>query len=283
MSAGRSVAIRRWAQEQPSRELRNKMNPLRLVAIGACCITPLLASAASPEYHVDSAGSEQLSKDVVVVQLREDSFMGSPDDPAAPAHSSRKVESIEGVVSKGIYSSPYQGYQIRIPKVAENPKVSVHQALISKRPDGTPITSHVLFIPEGGYGAAAVVVTRLRDDRPKDAASILSRFEPKTPAEYTAYEERGVIFQKLNGALGPAVQRAIRNRAFSWHFPYRVAVDPAHPKGTVGVSRYVVVGEFLCEFSVIVDGSKAPSTEALQAVAARELDVLMGAMVRKPQ
>lgn len=259
------------------------MSPMRLVAIAACCITPLLAFAVSPEYRVDSAGSEQLSKDVVVVQLREDSFMGSPDGPVAPAHSSRKVESMEGVVSKSIYSSPYQGYQIRIPKVAGNSKVSVHQALISKRPDGAPITSHVLFIPDRGYGAAAVVVTRLRDDRPKDTASILSQFEPKTPAEYTAYEERGVTFQKLNGALGPVVQRAIKNRAFSWHFPYRIAIDPAHPKGTVGLSRYVVVGEFLCEFSLIVDGSRAASTDALRTLAERELDVLMGAMVRKPQ
>ncbi len=259
------------------------MNPLRLVAIAACCAAPVLASAASSEYRVDSAGSEQSSKDVVVVQLREDTFMGSPDGPSAPAHSSRKIEKMEGVISKGIYSSPYQGYQIRIPKVAENPKVSVHQALISKRPDGTPITTHVLFIPDGGYGAAAVVVTRLRDDRPKDAASILSRFEPKTPAEYAAYEERGVTFQKLDGALGPSVQRAVKNRAFSWHFPYRVAIDPTHPKGTLGVSRYVVVGEFLCEFSVIVDGSKASNADALQARAERELDVLMGAMIRRPQ
>lgn len=256
---------------------------LRLVAISVCCVASQIASAVSSEYVVDGPGAEKSSKDVVVVQLREDTFLGSPDGPSAPAHSSRKVESTEGVISKGIYTSSYQGYQIRVPKVADNPKVHVHQALVSKRPDGTTITSHVLFLPDGGYGAAAVVVTRLRDDRPKDIATILSQFEPKSPAEYPMYEKQGVTYRRLDGPLGPSVQRTIRNRAFSWHFPYRVAVDPSHPKGTVGVSRYVVMGEYLCEFSVIVDGSLAPTSDALQALGERELDVLMGAMVTKPR
>lgn len=259
------------------------MNSLRLVAVAACCLVSQIACAVSSEYIVDSSGSEQSSKDVVVVQLREDTFLGSPDGPSAPAHSSQKVESVEGVISKGIYSSPYQGYQIRIPKVADNPRVHVHQALVSKRPDGTTITSHVLFLPDGGYGAAAIVVTRLRDDRPKDTASILSQFEPSSPDQYPIYEKQGVTYRRLIGAFGPSVQRTIRNRAFSWHFPYRVSVDPSHPKGTVGISRYVVMGEYFCEFSVIVDGSLAPTTDALQALGERELDILMGAMVKKPQ
>jgi hypothetical protein len=257
------------------------MNLLRLVAIAVCCVISQLACGAS-EYVIDSEGSKQSSKDVVIVQLREDTFLGSPDGPSAPPHSSRKVESMEGVISKGIYSSPYQGYQIRIPKVANNPRVHVHQSLVSRRPDGTPITSHVLFIPDGGYGAAAVVVTRLRDDRPKDTASVLSQYEPRSPVEYSMFEKQGVTYRRLDGPLGTSLQRTIRNRAFSWHFPYRVSLDPSHPKGTVGISRYVVMGEFFCEFSIIVDGSLASTTDALQALGERELDILMGAMIKKP-
>lgn len=259
------------------------MNVLIMITVGLCCFTSHFASAAPDEYRVDNMGSEQASEDVVIVQLREDTFTGLPDVSPPPAHSSQKIESPQGIISEGIYSSPYQGYQVKIPRVAENPRVHVHQALISRRPDGTPITSHVLFIPDSGYGAAAIVVTRLRDDRPKDAASVLSRFEPRSVDEYKAYEQRGITFRKLNGQLGPAVQRAITNRAFSWHFPYRVAVDSSYPRGTLGVSRYVVVDQFLCEFSVIVDGSRASSADALLVLAERELDLLMGAMIRKPQ
>jgi len=42
--------------------------------------------------------------------------------------------------------------------------------------------------------------------------------------------------------LGQAQQRTVRNRAFSWHFPYRVMMDTAQAKGSLGVSRYVVTG-----------------------------------------
>src|SRR5215831_13043240 len=150
------------------------MNPLRLVTIAMCCTMPLLTSAASTEYRVDSEGSKQSSKDVVVVQLHDDTFDGSIEGGSAPVRNSRKIENIETIISNGIYLSPYQGYQIRVPKVAENPRVSVYQALVYVRSDGTPATSQVLFAPEGNEGAAAVVVTRLRDDGPKDAASILS-------------------------------------------------------------------------------------------------------------
>ena len=235
------------------------------------------------EYIVDDLGSAQASKDVTVVQLREDTFLGSPEGPSASTHHSQKVENFDGVISQGIYSSPYQGYQIRVPSVAENPKVHVHQAVISRRPDGTVITSHVLFLPDSGYGASAVVVTRLRDDKPKDTASILSQFEPSSPAGYPIYEKQGVTFRRLDGPFGASVQRTIRNRAFSWHFPYRVAVDPSHPKGTIGISRYVLMGNYLCEFSVIVEGAIGATPSDLQALAERKLDILMDAMVRKPQ
>lgn len=252
------------------------MNPLHLIAIAAFSVITQMAGAATPENAVAGAS-------VAVVQLREDTFLGAPDGPSAPSHSSRKVESMEGVVENGTYLSPYHGYQIRIPKVANNSRVHVHQSLVSRRPDGTAITSHVLFVPDGGYGAEALVVTRLRDDRPKEPAAILSQFEPRSAAEYPLYERQGVTFRKMDSPLGPTLQRTIRNRAFSWHFPYRVAVDPSHPKGTVGVSRYVVTGDFLCEFSVIVDGALAPTFEALQALAERELDALMGALLKRPQ
>lgn len=228
-------------------------------------------------------GDDRQDREVLVVQLREDSFLGSPDGPSAPPHYSKKLESMEGVIGEGIYSSPYQGWQIRIPTVAGNPRVHVHQALIARRPDGTVITSHVLFLPDGGFGAQAVVVTRLRDDRPKSRTEILARFAPGSAAEFARYEKQGVSFKAVDGPLGQALQRTVRNRAFSWHFPYRVMMDTAQEKGSLGVSRYVVTGDFLCEFSIIVDGAAAPSFEALQALAERELDALIGGMLKAPQ
>jgi hypothetical protein len=259
------------------------MNLFNLVSIAVLCAVTQTVAAKTLQNASDSGSFIRSGTDAVVVQLREDSFVGAPDGPSTPPHYSKKLESTEGVIANGIYSSPYQGYQVRIPKVANNPRVHVHQALVARRPDGTVITSHVLFVPDGGYGAQAVVVTRLRDDRPKDPAAILAQFEPHSPTDYAQYEKQGIAFKKIDSPLGTTLQRTIRNRGFSWHFPYRVLVDSSRPQGTVGVSRYVVVGNFLCEFSVIVDGASAATFEALQALAERDLDVLTGAMLKMPQ
>jgi hypothetical protein len=242
------------------------------------------AGAIPPQNGNDGNGSAvQPATDVVVVQLREDGFVGAPDGPAIPPHYSSKLDSMEGIIANGVYSSPYQGYQIRIPSVAGNPRVHVHQALIGRRPDGTVITSHVLFVPDGGYGAEAVVVTRLREDRPKDSAAILAQFAPLNASDYAQYEKQGITFRKIDSRWGPMLQRSVRNRVFSWHFPYRVMADSSRPNATLGVSRYVVVGDFLCEFSIIVNGASAATPEALQALAERELDALTNAMLKMPR
>lgn len=256
------------------------MNPFYVIVI-LSVVTQ--ASGAKTLLQLDgNDSSTQSATDIVVVQLREDSFLGAPDGPSAPPHYSRKLDSTEGTVSNGIYSSPYQGYRIKIPIVANNPRVHVHQALVSRRPDGTVVTSHVLFIPDSGYGAEAMVVTRLRDDKPKNSTAILAQFEPRSATDYAQYEKQGITFKKIDSRLGPTLQRTVRNRAFSWHFPYRVMVESSHPKGAIGISRYVVVGDFLCEFSVIVHGASAATFEALQTLAERDLDVLMDGMSTMP-
>jgi hypothetical protein len=259
------------------------MKPFYVIVIAILSAAMQSGGAKTLEQVDEKISSIQSATNVVVVQVREDSFAGAPDGPSAPPHYSRKLDSIEGIVANGIYSSPYQDYRIKIPVVANNPRIHVYQAVLSRRPDGTVVTSHVLFLPDGGYGAQALVVTRLRDDKPKNPASVLAQFEPPSAADYAQYERQGITFNRIDSRLGPTLQRTIRNRAFSWHFPYRVLVDSSRPQGTIGVSRYVVVGDFLCEFSVIVDGASASTFEALQAMAQRDVDALMDGLLKMPQ
>jgi len=240
--------------------------------------------AAAADYRVDRGAAVKANRGVVVVQLREDSFMGSPEGRAMPgqAHSSTKIDISESVIAKGVYSSPYQGFQLLIPRVAGDINVSVSQALIARRPDGTPITSDVIVTPTQGYGAAALVVTRMRDDAPKDPDHILAEFEPRNSAEYAAYEKQGVAFERRQGPLGLALERLTKNRVVTEYFPYRTGIDPHRANGSLGISRYVVIGEFLCEFSLVIDGSPTLNEDALRALAESAMDSFMGALLKEP-
>jgi hypothetical protein len=261
---------------------------MKFAALVAIAVLSAPVSVAAPEaithYGVDRAGAAKSSQGVVVLQLREDTFIGSPEGGATEGrgHASSRIDASPTIIANGVYSSPYQGFQILIPRVSDSPNVSVVQSVVSRRTDGTPITGHVLFTPEHGSGAAALVVTRLRDDRPKDSTYVLAQFAPTGAAEELAYEKQGVTFRRKEGLLGPVLERSIRNRVFTEYFPYRVAVAANGPSGNVGLARYVLMVEYLCEFSLIVDGSRAAGSDALLALAESEMDRFMGALVTKP-
>src|SRR4051812_29379363 len=101
------------------------MKLARLSVCIACSFLLAAAFAAPNEYVIDMTGAEKASHGVEIVQLREDSFLGSPDGSTPPPHSSSKKEKMEDVISEGVYSSPYQGYQIKVPRVSDNTRVHV--------------------------------------------------------------------------------------------------------------------------------------------------------------
>jgi hypothetical protein len=247
----------------------------------ACLLGLLPDFALGQTYRLDPTAAEQAYRGVEIVQVREDTFDGPPDGPRPPNHLSNKVDELGKYVSQGIYRSPYLGFEIRVPRLSNSNRTHVHQALVSRRPDGSPITSHVLFLPDGAPGAAALVVTRLRDDRPKDPESILSRFEPRTSDEVAALAQRGVKSIRLNGPLGPAVQRSIRNRALSWHFPYRVNIDSSPALRSYGVSRWVVQDGFLLEFSVVT--AETSGGGDLDAKSSEQLDLFIAGLLKNPR
>jgi hypothetical protein len=76
------------------------MNLLCLVAIAVCCVVSQTAFSASSEYVVDSSGAEQSSKEVVVVQLREDTGSLAPTADALQTLGERALDILMGAMVK---------------------------------------------------------------------------------------------------------------------------------------------------------------------------------------
>jgi hypothetical protein len=62
-----------------------------------------------------------------------------------------------------------------------------------------------------------------------------------------------------------------------------MVVDRSSPGRTVGLTRFVVLGEFLCEFSIIIEAKPSQTSEALMEAAEADMDMFMGALVKAPQ
>jgi len=160
--------------------------------------------------------------------------------------------------ANGVYKSIGSRIQLKVPRIHDETQVDVREAVTLFRSDGTPATTHVMFDPGGTSlvgnleaPVSAVVVTRLRDDRSKDAEGILERLNggAQGRAEYT---RKGWEYQRMQTSLGPALTRIIRNRANDARFPYQMAVLRDSTATTYGVTRYVVIGaDSLVEFSQI--------------------------------
>lgn len=162
--------------------------------------------------------------------------------------------------SEGNYQSVLSRMTIAVPVIGSESQVSVRESVVSRRPNGVPITSHVMFIP-GAIGAApsnedgvsAVVVTLLREDRPKDSESVLRSFEPTNDDARKALALQGMEYNRLSTNMGVAVQRIVRNRLVDDPFPYLMRVRAGEGFGSFGVTRYVVApNDSLIEFSQVV-------------------------------
>lgn len=244
-------------------------------------VSLFLAACSTPQIETQQEQVHYSEDTIEIVQVREDKFSGNPDGKTAPPYISSPIKDFKNIVIDGIYKSPYHGYEIAVPSVFGSHKISVHQALVSKRPDGTPITSHVLFIPPNGSNAAGLVVTRLREDRPKDAASVLRRFKPQSEEHSQALEKQGVLYKSYQGKHGEILERQIKNRTFTYHFPYRINTARSSEMKSLGISRYYVAGDYFYEFTVLLfDNSDTKKGKSFQDVAQRQLDILTAGMIK---
>ncbi|BHH84969.1 hypothetical protein [Desulforhopalus sp. 52FAK] len=244
-------------------------------------VSLFLVACSTPQIETQQEQVHYSENTIEIVQVREDQFIGSPEGKNKPPYMSSPIKDFKNIVISGIYKSPYHGYELAVPLVFGSYKISVHQALVSKRPDGTPITSHVLFIPQKGSGVAALVVTRLREDRPKDAASVLRRFKPQSEQEEQALEKQGILYKSYQGKHGEILEREIKNRLFSDYFPYRVHTDRSSEMKSLGISRFFVVGDYFYEFTVLLlRSSVVKEGESFHDVAQRQLDVLTTGIIK---
>lgn len=170
------------------------------------------------------------------------------------------------------YQSVFSRITLTIPVIENELQVSVRESVVSARPNNVPITSHVIFIP-GATGAApataagvsAVVVTLLRDDRPKDTESILTQFEPANEGVRALYGRQGTEYSRVKTNLGQAVQRVLRNRTAVDPFPYQSVAQGGEELISMGVTRYVVSpNDSLIEFSQVVPCNKQTELECKQ-------------------
>lgn len=184
-------------------------------------------------------------------------------NPESPGQTGRKLVPLADnfyTYKDGNYKSVMSRISVSVPVLGTETQVSVRESVLSRRANGFPITSHVLFLP-GPLGAApdskdgvsAIVVTLLRDDRPKEASTVLSQFVPPDESSRVALAQKGVNFSRVSTPLGEAVQRIVRNRAANDPFPYQVQQRPDVDVTTMGVTRYVVApNDSLIEFSQVV-------------------------------
>jgi len=96
-------------------------------------------------------------------------------------------------------------------------------------------------------------------------------------------EEQGVSYKQISTLFGTTLQRSIKNSRISQYFPYKVTVGAVDGVNTVGISRFAVIGDFLCEFVVIADSRYVTDVSKLQSAAEAELDSLMNSLVKVPQ
>lgn len=218
-----------------------------------------------------------------VVELLDVSYSSSPEITSKPSIKTTPIEKSGVVIENGIYKSPFHGFQLKIPSVADSTQIRVIQSIISRRPDGSPITGDVMLLPNDSYGAFALVITRLRDDRPKDTENILSKFTPPNEVELAKAEQQGVTYKRIDTTYGVSLQRTIKNRRITQYFPYQIAVDNSGTIRSVGISRFSVVGDFLLEFVVIADSRHVTDVSKLESVAETELNTLMKSLVKLPQ
>jgi hypothetical protein len=181
-------------------------------------------------------------------------------------------------VKDGIYRSTLNRISLRVPRIGEEKLVDVREAVALVRADGSPATTHLMFDPDGTNVAvdplravSAVVVTRLRDDRPKDAESIIAYLDGGHVQRATMAGQ-GITYAQADTHMGPALRRIVRNRAHTVRFPYDLQQLKESATVTYGVTTFVVVGtDSMVEFSQLFPcTSRADAPCRAAAIAASE-------------
>jgi hypothetical protein len=198
----------------------------------------------------------------------------------------RKLQQITGnqqlySFKNGQYTSVLSRISLKLPRIGAEDKVTVREGVPYRRADGEIATTHLVILPDAMAPApttdkqaiSAVVVTRLRDDRPKDRESVLHRWEPSSQSEREQQHRQGIETTRVVlPRWGEAVQRVISNRASVEPFPYHTRILNSPTVQTVGISRFIVAGQdSFIEFSQIVpcDGRSADDCKA-QAIASAD-------------
>ena len=175
-------------------------------------------------------------------------------------------------VKDGNYRSSLSRITLRIPRIGREKFVDVREAVSLIRSDGTPATTHVMFDPDGtsiDVGSknpqSAVIVTRLRDDRPKDADSVLGGLDGGEQ-QRMLLSKQGFNYLRVDRDGDPTLQRIVRNRANTRRFPYEIAVLNERFLATYGITTYILMGtDSLLEFSQIFPCEKSNDADCRAA------------------
>jgi hypothetical protein len=188
-----------------------------------------------------------------------ETLIGNPERPNYQGAEFRTMPAKAYEIKDGLYKSVLSRIKLKVPRIADETRVEIREAIALYRADGSPATTHVIFMPEGlAYKGppetpvSAVVVTRLRDDRPKDRDSVLRTYEPRSDAEKAHYEKAGIQQVRMQTKFGETLQRIVPNRAYGPAFPYVMQVLRDSRLATVGISRFFVFADdSFVEFSQI--------------------------------
>lgn len=183
----------------------------------------------------------------------------------------------------GVYKSLVSRISLKLPQISMEKAVGIRESITMVRADRSPATTH-LIIDAGGLkitsrpddAVSVVVVTRLRDDRPKDAESILSRLDGGAQQRETLTRQ-GFEYVADNTPLGPGLRRIVPNRAYNDRFPYQLAVLKGNQVTTYGVTQYVVVGtDSFLEFSQVFPCAQRSASECRAAAVQAMTDFVGG-------
>jgi hypothetical protein len=245
-------------------------------AAGAFVLLACAAAAAQqPPAKPQPAGSALQGP--ALGKVLQEQVLPVPGKPGESRHEFKPLPQGAYQFEAGEYRSGVSGLMLKLPQVRDEKVVSVREAVVMAQ--GKEVgTSHVMFVP-GPEGTSvdplgpvsAVVVTRLRQDRPHDRETVLKAWEPRTPEQRKAMEARGVEFARIQTGLGEGLERVVPNRIADANFPYRTHTDEnAKQVRSFGVTRYLVSQDSaLLEFSQVFPcrelKAEACRAEALKA------------------
>ena len=216
------------------------------------CAAAAAQQAAAPKPGASAAQGPALGK------VLQEQMVPTPGKPGESTRGFKPLPAGAFRFDKGEYSSGVSGLSLRLPQLRDETTVSVREAVTMAQ--GKEVgTSHLIFVPdpegvslERHGPVSAVVVTRLRQDRPHDRESVLKAWEPRTPEQRKAMEARGLEYSRIQTGLGEGLERIVPNRIADVNFPYRTHTDEGKELKSVGVTRYLVsTDQALLEFSQV--------------------------------